>query len=207
MVKMRDGVELATDVYLPDRARRRPFPRGAHPHALRQRRLRRHEREILCQAWLCRHLSGRARPAPFEGRLLLASRQRVARAPRRLRHHRVGGDRAMVEWQGGNDGLVFHLREPASDGSHETAPSRSDVLRRVRLESLPGRLLRRRRASHDHAHLAPHPGGNGEAASGERPGPGRIPRERRSPGASGTKDVRRAAEASIRTCSPGCIRI
>ncbi len=179
MVKMRDGVELATDVYLPTAHGAGPFP-----VVLTRTPYGKGDCEDASAKYFAKH--GYAAVSQDE-----RGRHRSKGVYYWLRdnawHERRDGydtiewaaSRALVEWQGGNDGLVFHLREPASDGSHETAPSRGDVLRRVRLESLPGRVLRRRRAPHDHAHLAPHAGGNGEAASRERSGPGRISRERR----------------------------
>jgi hypothetical protein len=103
MVPMRDGVELATDVYLPKAHGAGPFPvvLTRTPYGKGD-----------CEDTSAQYspstavAPGTSAAASIEGRLLLASGQRLARA-RRLRHHRVGGESAMVERQGGDDGPSF----------------------------------------------------------------------------------------------------
>ena len=94
MVPMRDGVRLATDVYLPEGAG--PVPGGARAPAVRQERpllLDAVPGHALHRARLRVRAAGRARQVPLRGRSAGIRR----RGARRLRHDRVDRAPAVVE--------------------------------------------------------------------------------------------------------------
>ena len=115
MVPMRDGIRLATDVYLPDGAgpfpvilERTPYGRqetsrseitAADPHAGVARRNRR----VFHRAWLCRRLSGHPRSLRIRGRV----RQVLVGRRGRLRHLRLAAGATLVRWPDLHHGPVL----------------------------------------------------------------------------------------------------
>ena len=171
MVPMRDGTHARHRRLHAQQPGRRSVARHPRADAVQQGRLRAPVRAVFRPARLRRDRPGRARPLQLGGRLPLAARPGVARAPGRLRHHRVGGHPALVHREGGDAGALVHLLQPVPDRADPAAAPGRHVLRALGVERLQGPLLGGRRAPHDHADLA---------AVAERDGPAGAARRSRA---------------------------
>ena len=121
MAPMRDGVRLATDVYVPRGQGPGPFPVVLERTPYDKRSCAHRYAEYFAARGYVAMVAGRTGPLPLRRGVLLAARRGLGRAAGRLRQRRVGGGASGVEREGGHPRALLHLCEPAP---HRPPPDR-----------------------------------------------------------------------------------